>query len=236
MDDYLRILPSLYPDHSAAIESMRPWAERQARGEAVVWTTLEGFFWFPRTLMGFETMMPGLPGPARTAAPHPHRSARLNLRLLDQMRPSCVPTFTTIAEDMSYNHGPMISRKICEEFMTPYYLPLLERVKEMNAVAIMEWTGTAQTDPLDPVGSGSGRRAAAGAAAKVDGTVLSQAHPKHQDDRPLQQTRDWTRARGHARRLREAGPADEYRRIYSQRRSPDPAGGFIEAYRLFLAC
>ncbi len=42
-----------FPTTRAAIESMRPWAARQARGEAVVWITLEGFFWFPRTLMGF---------------------------------------------------------------------------------------------------------------------------------------------------------------------------------------
>ena len=45
--------PRLFPDHRRAIESMRPWAARQARGEAVVWITLEGYFWFPRTLMGF---------------------------------------------------------------------------------------------------------------------------------------------------------------------------------------
>ena len=37
MDDYLRVLPKLYPDHSQAIAGMRPWAVRQARGEAVVW-------------------------------------------------------------------------------------------------------------------------------------------------------------------------------------------------------
>src|ERR1035441_10735165 len=43
MDDYLRIRPSLYPDHSCAISAMQPWARRQAEGEAVVWTTLEGF-------------------------------------------------------------------------------------------------------------------------------------------------------------------------------------------------
>jgi hypothetical protein len=36
---------------------MAAWAERQRRGEAVVWCTLEGFFWFPRTLMGFEKLM-----------------------------------------------------------------------------------------------------------------------------------------------------------------------------------
>ena len=53
MDDYLAVRPRLFPDHRAAIESMRPWAERQARGEAVVWISIEGCFWFPRTLMGF---------------------------------------------------------------------------------------------------------------------------------------------------------------------------------------
>src|ERR1017187_9242223 len=57
MDDYLRIRPSLYPDHSCAISAMQPWARRQAEGEVVVWTTLEGFFWFPRTLLGFERLM-----------------------------------------------------------------------------------------------------------------------------------------------------------------------------------
>jgi hypothetical protein len=39
MDDYLRILPKLYPDHSQSIARMRPWALRQARGQAVVWVT-----------------------------------------------------------------------------------------------------------------------------------------------------------------------------------------------------
>lgn len=57
MDDYLRIRPQLFPEHDSAIRGMSSWAVRQGRGEAVVWSTLEGFFWFPRTLMGFEKMM-----------------------------------------------------------------------------------------------------------------------------------------------------------------------------------
>ena len=57
MDDYRRIRPQLFPCHDAAIAGMAAWAERQRRGEAVVWCTLEGFFWFPRTLMGFEKLM-----------------------------------------------------------------------------------------------------------------------------------------------------------------------------------
>jgi len=141
MDDYLRVLPSLYPDHRAAIEQMRPWATRQACGEAVVWATLEGFFWFPRTLLGFEKLM--LAYHDQPELLHRMNSDLLafNLRLLEQIGKTCVPTFITIAEDMSYNHGPMVSRKICDEFMKPYYLPLMERVKQMNAVAIMDTDG-----------------------------------------------------------------------------------------------
>lgn len=57
MDDYLRIRPRLFPDHSASIASMAEWAQRQRRGDAVVWATVDGFFWFPRTLMGFSKLM-----------------------------------------------------------------------------------------------------------------------------------------------------------------------------------
>ena len=111
MGDYLRIRPDLFPCHEAAIRGMVPWAKRQQLGEAVVWCTLEGFFWFPRTLMGFEKLM-------YAYADQPdliHRMNRdlleFNFRLLDLILPACTPTFMTIAEDMSYNHGPMISKR-----------------------------------------------------------------------------------------------------------------------------
>lgn len=141
MDDYLRLLPKFFPDHRAAIESMRPWAARQAEGQAVVWATLEGFFWFPRTLMGFTKMM--LAYYDRPELIHRINSDLLafNLALLDRMEKTCIPTFITIAEDMSYNKGPMISRRHCEEFLTPYYRRLLERVRDMNMLTIVDTDG-----------------------------------------------------------------------------------------------
>ena len=57
MDDYLAHRPHLFPDHGDAILGMKLWLERQDKGEAVIWITLEGFFWFPRTLMGFTKLM-----------------------------------------------------------------------------------------------------------------------------------------------------------------------------------
>ena len=38
-----------------------------------------------------------------------------NLGLVEKMKEEGIPTFITIAEDMSYNHGPMISEKIFKE-------------------------------------------------------------------------------------------------------------------------
>ena len=141
MDDYQRVRPRLFPDHGAAIETMRRWAGRQRRGEAVVWATFEGFFWFPRTLMGFNRLM--LAFSDQPELLHQINSDLLdyNLRLFDQMTRVCVPTFMTIAEDMSYNHGPMISRKLFDEFVAPYYRRLIPRLQEFDILPLVDTDG-----------------------------------------------------------------------------------------------
>ena len=106
MDDYLRLRPNFFPDHGQAIESMRPWARRQADGEAVVWITLEGYFWFPRTLMGFTKISLAFYDQPELIHQINQDLTDFNLQILDQVEKTCVPTFATIAEDMSYNHGP----------------------------------------------------------------------------------------------------------------------------------
>jgi len=141
MDDYLRIRPELFPDHGASIDAMAAWAGRQRRGDAVVWATVEGFFWFPRTLMGFEKMMYAYVDEPELL----HRINRdlleFNFRLLDRMFEVCVPTFMTIAEDMSYNKGPMISRQTFEEFVAPYYRELMPRLQERGIPLLMDTDG-----------------------------------------------------------------------------------------------
>ena len=141
MDDYLRLRPSLFPDHSRAIAGMAAWAQRQAAGEAVVWTTLEGYFWFPRTLMGFEKLMYAYYDQPELIHQMNQDLLDFNMKLLDAMAKTCIPTFSTIAEDMSYNNGPMVSRGICDEFLAPYYQPMLARLKEMNALTLVDTDG-----------------------------------------------------------------------------------------------
>ena len=141
MDDYLAVRPRLFPDHAQAIESMRPWAIRQARGEAVVWITLEGFFWFPRTLMGFTKISLAFYDQPELIHKVNQDLTEFNLKILERVAKACRPTFATIAEDMSYNHGPMISERHFDEFIAPYYRQIVPRLQEMGAVILIDTDG-----------------------------------------------------------------------------------------------
>jgi hypothetical protein len=178
MDDYLRIRPYLYPAHQGGLEEMRPWAARQARGEVVLWATLEGFFWFPRTLMGIEGMIYAFYDQPELIHRINADLCDFNIRMVEAMSPVCVPTFVTIAEDMSYNHGPMLSEELFEEFLAPYYRPLIQRMNELNIMLIVDTDGdvTKLVPWLEAVG-------AAGVLplerqAKVDGMALRRQFPK----------------------------------------------------------
>ena len=111
MDDYLRMRPSSSRT-TAGHRVDAPWAARQAHGEAVVWITLEGYFWFPRTLMGFTKISLAFYDQPELIHQINQDLTDFNLRILDQVEEVCVPTFATIAEDMSYNNGPMISERL----------------------------------------------------------------------------------------------------------------------------
>jgi len=141
MDDYLAHRPKLFPDHGAAIQGMKPWIDRQDKGEAVIWITLEGHFWFPRTLMGFSKIMLAFNDQPELLHKMNQDLLDFNLNLLDQIERVGRPTFMTVAEDMSYNHGPMISRKLMDEFLSPYYEKMVARVKEMDMLTIVDTDG-----------------------------------------------------------------------------------------------
>jgi len=141
MDDYLKIRPKLFPDHSASIETMRPWARRQRDGQAVVWATLEGFFWFPRTLMDIEKLSYAYFDQPELIHAINSDLLQFNLGLIEKMKKACVPTFLTLAEDMSYNHGPMISQAVFDEFLAPYYRQLMEQLNAMDIITIIDTDG-----------------------------------------------------------------------------------------------
>jgi uroporphyrinogen-III decarboxylase len=64
-----------------------------------------------------------------------------NLKILDGVAKTCLPTFATIAEDMSYNHGPMISERHFNEFVAPYYRRIVPRLQELDAHILVDTDG-----------------------------------------------------------------------------------------------
>lgn len=139
MDDYLALRGRIFPNH--AFDAMTPWAARQREGEAVVWVTLEGFFWFPRTLLGIERHFYAFYDSPELIHRMNEDLTQYHLQTLRRMAAVCRPTFVTFAEDMSYNHGPMLSKAIFDEFLAPYYRRVIPALEELQIIPIVDTDG-----------------------------------------------------------------------------------------------
>ncbi len=178
MDDYLALRPKIFPRHTKAIESMAPWAERQKRGEAVVWITFEGFFWFPRTLMNIERQMLAFYDDPELIHQINQDLCDYHVRMLQKIAKVCVPTFMTFAEDMSYNHGPMLSKESFETFLLPYYRKFLPLVQELGIIPIVDTDGDVTQMVPWLLDAGIKGVLPLERQANVDGMTLRKAFPK----------------------------------------------------------
>lgn len=143
MDSYIKLKEHLYPKEAVnnARQVAEIWAEKQRRGEAFIWITLDGFFWHPRNIMGIEDHLYAFYDVPEVMHAMNEGLLEFNLRVLDEFCKICVPDFMTFAEDMSYNKGPMISKSLFEEFIAPYYNRIVPRLKEYGIPVIVDSDG-----------------------------------------------------------------------------------------------
>lgn len=140
-DEYRKLRAALFPADAMDQNRWRAWAEAQRRGDAVLWFTLEGFFWFPRRLLGVEPHLfafydqPALLHEINTDL------AEWNLRVIEDICSVCAPDFMTFAEDLSYNNGPMLSQEQFDEFLTPYYARLIPLLKRHGIIPFVDSDG-----------------------------------------------------------------------------------------------
>ncbi len=100
------------------------------------------------------------------------------IKCITQLTSVCSPDFMTFAEDMSYNNGPMLSKQLFDEFMKPYYLQVIPKLKEKSIFTIIDsdgdittpagWFEEAGLEGILPLERQSG----------VDIVKLRQTHPK----------------------------------------------------------
>ncbi len=141
MEDYERIKPTLYPENPLNPERMRRYAQLQKEGKAIVWMTLEGPFWGPRTLLGIEPHLYAFYDEPELMHAINQDLMEYNMRVYDQICEYFVPDFMTFAEDMSYNNGPMISEELFNEFLLPYYQQMIPVMKERGTRVLIDSDG-----------------------------------------------------------------------------------------------
>ena len=96
------------------------------RGDISIRLWLDGYFWFPRGLFGIE-------GHMLAFYDQPELMHRMNRDLADYNE--------RVAEDMSYNHGPMLSRGFFDEFLLPYYRRTVPVIKRQGSKVLVDTDG-----------------------------------------------------------------------------------------------
>ncbi len=141
-DGYEKLRPHLYPPVTDATLAMLAERQReQDAGESLTWVTFEGFFWFPRTLLGIERHLYAFYDQPDLLHRMNADQAEYCLHVLSRVRDVCRPAFMTFAEDMSYNHGPMLSREQFETFCLPYYRRVVPALREMDIYVVVDSDG-----------------------------------------------------------------------------------------------
>lgn len=148
--DYDALLPYLYPDPVPfERDYWRACGAAHDAGEALLWFTFSGFFWWPRVLFGIEPHLYAFYDQADLMHRINQDQVCYQLRCLDAFCATAgVPDFMTFGEDMSYNHGPMISKELYDEFMAPYYRQVIPRLLDKGIIPLIDSDG--DVEPLIP--------------------------------------------------------------------------------------
>lgn len=149
-DDYHALKKHLYTNQllDRIDHDVRSYAELHKGEDIAYWFSLDGFFWFPRTLFGIE-------GHLYAFYDYPDLMLEINSDLTEYHK-KCLevlyqyiqPQFMTLAEDMSYNHGPMLSKQLYDRFMLPFYKELTPLIRQRGTRVLIDSDG--QVEPLIP--------------------------------------------------------------------------------------
>jgi hypothetical protein len=143
MEDYERIRPYILPEDAVEkmSEQIKQTLPRYEKGETIVWYTLEGFFWWPRVLLGIENHLYAFYDQPELYHRICEDLLQWQIRVVDTFAGIMKADFMTLAEDMSYNLGPMLSEDLYNEFIKPYYQRLIPEIKKHGTKVFIDSDG-----------------------------------------------------------------------------------------------
>lgn len=141
--DYQRLKRDglLYPSVKDAVGDWRQFAQENRNGEKILMLTLDGFFWFPRILFGIENHLYAFYDFPELMKEINADLAAYYLEVIEQLCSVCRPDFMTFAEDLSYNHGPMLGKEQFDEFLLPFYRQTVPLLKEYGVKVVIDSDG-----------------------------------------------------------------------------------------------
>jgi hypothetical protein len=148
--DYKNIKKFLYTDKllKEIEKDIKSVVKEYAGQDYAYWMSLEGFFWFPRTLLGIENHLFAFYDYPELMQTINRDLCEYHKKCIDVVYALITPKFMTFAEDMSYNGGPMLSRAQYNEFMLPYYKELSPVLKAKGTIVMIDTDGN--VEPLIP--------------------------------------------------------------------------------------
>ena len=140
---YEAIRPFLFTDNmlDQVVQGAKALKDAQARGDIAVRVWLDGFFWFPRTLFGIENHLFAFYDEPDLMHRINQELLAFNLRALEAVLNILTPDMVSIAEDMSYNNGPMLSKDMYDQFIAPYYAKYMPLLKSQNIKVLVDTDG-----------------------------------------------------------------------------------------------
>lgn len=144
-DDYRALRGHLYPKPrlraDPAFADLRAWGREHGEGSSVVSLTLDGFFWYPRTLLGAERHFYAL-------CDEPELVHAMNRDLVEyaewavgEVCRSVTPDFIVFTEDLSCDRGPVLSRQMFDEFLAPYYRRIVPALAQRGILPLVACDG-----------------------------------------------------------------------------------------------
>ena len=122
--------------------------ERHDSGDLVIWMTLDGYFWYPRTLLGIEDHLYAFYDEPELMHRMNQDNVDFQLYAVEEFCKILTPDFMTFAEDMSYNLGPMLSKDCFDEFIAPYYAQIVPALKSRGIKVVIDTDGN--LEPMIP--------------------------------------------------------------------------------------
>lgn len=152
-----KIRPTLFPDPESVIseQHFRYLRDTHDRGDTLHFFTVEGFFWYPRTLFGIENHLYSFYDYPELYKQMCEEYADWLIRVFRYVFSRFHFDFMSFAEDMSYNNGPMISKNAFDEFLAPFYRKVIPVIHEYGIPVFIDSDGdiTMAVDWYASVGS-----------------------------------------------------------------------------------